>query len=177
MMRPPEIVARVGPAPQEGLQRYAWGRLTKQQVGHYAEHFVKMELTMFGFEVYSSEVDERGVDFIARRGDDPFIEIQVKSLRVKSLREPNYVFMHKTKFALGPNRFLALVLLKDGEPPEFFLIPSLAWQEGGRTFVSRDYDGLKSRPEWGLRVSQKSKLVLDKSYRFESTLAHLVSAV
>jgi hypothetical protein len=172
MLKSPEIVARIGHAPEEGLQRYAWGSLTKQQVGRYGEYFVKMELTMFGFEVYSSEVDERGVDFIARRRDSHFIEVQVKSLRVKSLGEPNYVFMHKSKFALGSDRFLALVLLRDGKSPDFFLIPSTAWQEGGKIFASRDYEGLKSRPEWGLRVSRRSMPILE-NYRFECTLARM----
>ena len=53
------------------MQRYNWSRLSKQQVGAYTEYFVKMELTMFGFQVYSAEVDDRGIDFIARHGTGP----------------------------------------------------------------------------------------------------------
>jgi hypothetical protein len=34
------------------LERYKWSALTKQQVGAFVEYFVKMELTMFGFQVY-----------------------------------------------------------------------------------------------------------------------------
>jgi hypothetical protein len=41
------------------MQRYKWSHLNKQQVGAYTEYFVKMELTMFGFQVYSTEVDDR----------------------------------------------------------------------------------------------------------------------
>ena len=47
------------------MQRYDWDRLNKQQVGAYAEYFVKMELTMYGFQVYATEIDDRGIDFIA----------------------------------------------------------------------------------------------------------------
>jgi hypothetical protein len=36
------------------MQRYQWSRLNKQQVGAYAEYFVKMELTMYGFQVYET---------------------------------------------------------------------------------------------------------------------------
>ena len=36
------------------LERFRWSALTNQQVGAYVEYFVKMELTMFGFQVYGS---------------------------------------------------------------------------------------------------------------------------
>ncbi len=74
------------------MQRYNWSRLNRQQVGAYTEYFVKMELTMYGFQVYSTEVDDRGIDFVARYEEGPFIEVQVKSLR-----SAGYVFMQKDK--------------------------------------------------------------------------------
>ena len=68
------------------MPRYQWSALNTQQVGAYAEYFVKMELTMYGFEVYTTEVDDHGIDFVARRYGGPFIEVQVKSLRYVQLR-------------------------------------------------------------------------------------------
>jgi hypothetical protein len=62
------------------MNRYIWSRLNTQQVGSYAEYFVKMELTMYGFQD-STEVDDRGIDSVARREGRPFIEVHVKSLR------------------------------------------------------------------------------------------------
>jgi hypothetical protein len=35
--------------------RYDWARLNPLQVGRYAEYFTKMEFTLYGFEVYTSE--------------------------------------------------------------------------------------------------------------------------
>ena len=61
--------------------RYQWQRLNRQQVGAFSEYFVKMELTMHGFQVYTSEVDDRGIDFVARHEDGPFLSVQVKSIR------------------------------------------------------------------------------------------------
>lgn len=55
--------------------------MNKQQVGAFTEYFVKMELTMYGFQVYGTEVDDRGIDFVARYEHGRFIEVQVKSLR------------------------------------------------------------------------------------------------
>ena len=67
--------------------RYNWEKLNKLQVGAFSEYFVKMELTMYGFQVYTTEVDDRGIDFVARFENGSFVSIQVKSVR-----ENGYVF-------------------------------------------------------------------------------------
>ncbi len=61
------------------MGRYSWSRLNTHQVGRFAEYFVKMEFALYGFEVYTAAVDDRGIDFIARYGAsdfcaDPFME-------------------------------------------------------------------------------------------------------
>ncbi|PMR71718.1 hypothetical protein [Halomonas heilongjiangensis] len=149
------------------MQRYQWSRLNKQQVGAYTEYFVKMELTMFGFQVYSTEVDDRGIDFVARLDNGPFIEVQVKSLR-----SMGYVFMQKRKFSLNEHLHLALGLLCEGKSPQLFLIPSTVWMSPNSMFVERNYEGLKSKPEWGLNISYKNMPSLE-SYRFESSVERL----
>lgn len=140
----------------------------KQQVGAYTEYFVKMELTMYGFQVYETEVDDQGIDFVARFKRGPFIEIQVKSLRAHG-----YVFMQKTKFQLHEHMYLALGLLKEGQAPELFFVPSIVWRSPNNLFVERNYEGLKSKPEWGLNISQKNIQTLDK-YAFETTVNRLI---
>ncbi len=151
------------------MQRYAWSRLNRQQVGAYTEYFVKMELTMHGFQVYSTEVDDRGIDFVARYEDGPFIEIQVKSLR-----SPGYVFMHKSKFPLKEETYLALGLLSEGNAPDLYMIPSHVWKMPDNIFVSRDFGGeLKSKPEWGLNASARNRTALEV-YRLESSIERLM---
>lgn len=150
------------------MQRYDWDRLNKLQVGAYAEYFVKMELTMYGFQVYATEVDDRGVDFVARYESGPFIEVQVKSLR-----SMGYVFVQKEKFALREHLYLALGILRQERPPALYLIPATAWKETNALFVSRDYKGLKSRPEWGLNVSKKNLPWLEH-HRFDVTVETMV---
>jgi len=154
------------------MARYSWGRLNKQQVGRFAEYFVKMEFALYGFEVFTAEVDDRGIDFVVRYGSGGFYEVQVKSVRVKSLRGGGYVFMHKSKFPLKPDRLLALVLLKDGQLPDLYLIPATAWQNPNKLFVGRDYPGLKSKPEWGLQLSARNLPLLDP-YHFDSQVHSL----
>ena len=58
-----------------------WAILNSLQLGRYAEYFAKMELASYGLEVFSSEVDDRGIDFIVKDKTGRFSEIQVKSLR------------------------------------------------------------------------------------------------
>lgn len=146
-----------------------WGHLNRQQVGAYSEYFVEMELTMFGFQVYTSEVDDRGVDFVARYETGRYL-----SLQVKSLRGAGYVFMRKAHFSLSPDLYLALAILTDGEPPELFLIPSTAWAEENQLFRDRNYEGKKSAPEWGLNVSQKNMELL-RAYSFERVAGAIIS--
>lgn len=138
------------------MNKYDWSRLNHLQVGRFAEYFVKMELTLYGFEVYTSEVDDRGIDFVARREDGPFFEVQVKSVRGF-----NYVFIPKDKSAIAAHRLLAVVILHQGEAPQLYLIPMTAWAKPDKLFASRDYEGKKSKPEWGLNLSPANQTLLD----------------
>ncbi len=110
--------------------RYNWKNLNRQQVGAFSEYFVKMEMTMYGFQVYSTEVDDRGIDFVARYKNGPFISIQVKSIR-----EKGYVFMQKEKFELSHDLHLALAILREGAEPRLFLIPSEEWKKPNELLV------------------------------------------
>ena len=148
------------------MSRYQWSALNNQQVGTYFEYFVKMELTMYGYEVYTSEIDDRAIDFIARRGPN-FIEIQAKCLR-----KYGYIFIPKHLFKPRKDVFVAVGLLFDGKEPEAYLVPSTLWLEPNKVFVSNDYGapGQKSKPEWGINVSRKNIEAL-KPYALEIVLA------
>ncbi len=49
---------------EDKTMNYTWKHLNHLQLGKYGEYFVKMELIRNCFDVYSSEVDDRGIDFI-----------------------------------------------------------------------------------------------------------------
>ena len=147
--------------------RYNWRELSRQQVGAFSEYFVKMEMTMYGFQVYSTEVDDRGVDFVIRYKKGPFFSIQVKSIR-----EKGYVFMQKEKFNLSDDLFLALAILKEGVEPRLFLVPSTAWHNPNALLVDRNYEGKKSEPEWGLNLSLKNMSMLE-NYSFSNMVTRI----
>ena len=151
------------------MGRYLWSRLNHLQVGRFAEYYVKMEFALYAFEIFTSEVDDRGIDFITRHENTGFLEIQVKAVRGN-----NYVFMQKDKFPLRSDRLAAVVTLIDGQPPSLFLIPSLAWMMPDALLVSRDYEGKKSKPEWGINLSHRNRPLLDK-FNFDVTVTSILA--
>lgn len=146
-----------------------WSKLNHLQVGRYAEFFVKMAFTKAGLDLYTAEVDDKGIDFVIRRDASTYFDVQVKSIRGF-----NYVFIRKDKFALVDNMWAAIVIFIDGEEPRLFLIPATAWKDHSDLLVSRDYEGLKSRPEWGINLSQKN-LPLMEPFAFDRQVGKLLA--
>lgn len=144
-----------------------WSNLNSLQLGRYAEYFAKMEFASYGLEVYTTEVDDHGIDFIVKDKRGRFCEIQVKSKT-----EKGYVFMQKSKFDISnKNLYLTLLIFQDGKLPDIFLIPSVAWEVPNEVFVDRKYDkpGQKSAPEYGINISQKNYDILE-IFKFEESI-------
>jgi len=155
-------------------RRYDWTKLTKLQRGRYAEYFAKMEFTLFGFDVYTAEVDDKGIDFVIRRRHDQHYDVQVKSVTAD---KSSYIFLPKAKFAatredLRDNLLTAVVLYYRYKLPELFVVPATVWRAPNKIFVERDYKGLKSKPEWGILISRRGRQVLD-AYTFEKMVSTL----
>lgn len=141
-----------------------WTELNHMQLGQYGEYYAKMEFTSYKYDVYTSEVDDHGVDFVAKHpvtGD--FYEVQVKSMC-----RGNYVFISKDKIVMDDKHLVCFIRFQDGEMPEVYIIPITAWKTPNAVLVDRKYDqpGQKSKPEWGINYSQKNKDLLEP-YRIE----------
>jgi hypothetical protein len=147
---------------------YKLSKLNKLQLGRYAEYYAKMEFASYGFEVYTSEVDDHGIDFIAKGKNGKFYELQVKAVR-----QSNYVYMQKDKWNIfAPNIYLILLIIEEGRLPDVYLIPSAAWQSPNELLCDKDYGGLKSKPEYGLNLSKKNMPILE-SYGLENMIQEL----
>ncbi len=151
------------------LDTYDWSRPSSLQLARYAEFLVMAEFLRWGLEVYSTEVDERGIDLLVRNNAGNIYDVQVKSSR-----NLNYIFFRKETFAPRNNLYASVVLLMDDNPAALFLIPSTVWAQPTDLFVSRDYEGLKSKPEWGLNLSQKN-LPLLEPYRFPQKVSLMLT--
>lgn len=145
-----------------------WTELNHMQLGQYGEYYAKMEFTSYKYDVYTSEVDNHGVDFVAK---DPkngeFYEIQVKSMCRGS-----YVFISKDKIIMDDKHLVCFIHFEDGEMPEVYIIPITAWQTPNAVLVDRNYDkpGQTSKPEWGINYSKKNKQLLEP-FRIEKFFA------
>jgi len=148
-------------------KKYKWSQLNHLQLGKFAEYFVKMEFTMLGFDVYTTEVDDKGIDFLIRNGTN-YYDIQVKSISGK-----NYIFFPKSKFILRPNLFAAIIIFREEIEPKIYLIPSMEWTKPNNLLVSRDYENKKSKPEWGINISERNIELLEK-YKFSQTTKLLI---
>ena len=148
-----------------------WSKLNHLQLGKYAEYYAKMEFASYGFEVYSSEVDDHGVDFVVKiPGTAKFYEVQVKSVR-----DYGYVFVSKSKMpVLTSQRLVCYLHFVDGKSPDVFVIPATAWDKPNAVLVDRNYDkpGQTSKPEWGISISKKNCAMLD-TYKAENKLSEL----
>jgi hypothetical protein len=145
----------------------SWKHLNHLQVGRYAEYLVKVVLVSKGLDVYSAEVDDRGIDFVVRKNHKTYYDIQVKSIRGL-----HYIFFPKSKFAPRENLFAAVVVFIEGKDPQLFMIPSKAWRSPNKLLVVRNYRDRQSPPERGLNISRKNWPILD-DYRIEKTIAKI----
>jgi hypothetical protein len=120
-----------------------------------------MEFASYGFEVYTSEVDDHCVDFVAKLpGENRYYEVQVKSVR-----DYGYIYMAKSKMPeLSEDRLVCYLHFIDGQLPDVFVIPATAWENPNAVLVDRKYDkpGQKSEPEWGINISKKNYNLLDE---------------
>lgn len=147
-----------------------WSKLNRMQLGRYAEYYAKMEFASYGFDVYSSEVDDHGVDFVAKPPKSTiYYEVQVKSAR-----DFGYVYITKEKMPLAANRVVCYMHFTDSQLPDVFIIPSTAWLAPNAVLVDRKYDkeGQKSAPEWGINISRKNLHLLEP-YKAQECLESL----
>lgn len=131
-----------------------------------------MAFTKLGYDVYTAEVDDKGIDFVVRKNKNEYFDIQVKAIR----RPTNYVFMKKECFCPCKNLLLALIMFEEQEEePCLMLIPSEEWiKKQNKAFVSRDYgEGKKSKPEWGLSITKSSIEMLKKEFGFKDKVRFL----
>ena len=150
------------------MPKMKWSELSPMQIGRYAGYYAKMEFTSYGYDVYTSEVDDHSVDFVARDvKTDIFYEIQVKSLR-----KGNYAFIpEKLMDCNDSKRLVCFLKFVDGRLPDVYVIPATAWQNLNEALLYRKYDkpGQSNKPEWGISCAIKNLPLLEK-YRAEKYL-------
>jgi hypothetical protein len=146
----------------QSFDNFTFDHLSHLQIGRIGEYWVKIWLTLLGFDTYYNDIDDKGIDFILRIDNNKHIDIQVKTIRTNT----GYVYISKETWRneLRDNLFLALVLLDNNKMPRIYFIPSTSWLKPNELLKDRDYnkEGQKSKPEWGINVSKKNMVLLNK---------------
>lgn len=139
------------------------------QLGKIGEFLAKAEFIKHGFDVYSTEVDDKGIDFIVRNKNGEYFEIQSKATN------GNYVFMHKEIFTPNKNLYLAYLVF-EGENIFTSLIPSTEWEREDKDefLVDRDYENATSKPEYGINYSKKAIEIIKSKYSFSKIIPRMV---
>jgi len=147
--------------------RYAWSSLNRLQKGTYGEYFAKMEFAMYGFEVYTAEVDDRGIDFVVRRARGDFLEVQVKTVT-----GTNLAYVNADKFKASAEYLVALVRLSDGEAPKLFVFRGTDWDGSNDLLVFNSYEDKKSAPAYEVHLAKSRDELLER-YAFDAVVAQL----
>jgi len=80
--------------------------------------------------------------------------------------------MRKEVFSPRKNLFLALILFEDNKEPALLLIPSLDLQNKTHSLlVERNYEGKKSKPEWGISITKSNAEEVKTIYDFNKQIA------
>lgn len=142
-----------------------WDKLTPLQLGKFGEYYAKMEFASYGYDVYTSEEDDHGVDFIAKdKKTGIFYEVQVKSLY-----KSNYSYIDKRKLTLDDQHLVCVLQFIHNQLPRVYVIPATAWKNPNAALTDYEYadQNLKSKPEWGIRLAEKNLPLIEK-YKAEN---------
>jgi hypothetical protein len=153
--------------PELAADRYRWTHLNRLQLGKYAEYLAKMEFVLLGCDVFTSEVDDHGIDFVVRTKEGTHYDVQVKSYRPGT----TYVYLPR----VHPSLLLAVVQFVDGELPALFLVQSCVSGGPNPMFKKCYYTEAGKREfEWGLSLAKKNLALLEKDHAFHAMISNLV---
>jgi len=104
------------------MLKTTYKHLNAIQKGSFAEAYAKMTFTLEGFEVYDSEYDDRGVDFVIRNEVGTYYAVQVKA--TGNTVNP---FVYSKKFQVSEDYLFCAVRLIESEVPELYLAAGTDW--------------------------------------------------
>lgn len=110
-------------------------------------------------------LDKEEIPFIEK--ENSFYAINIASiiylLKCRTY-DKNYTFVAKTEIPdLSSNIMIALVEWINDKPSNLYFIPMSEWRNPDLTILKdRNYEGLKSKPEWGIDINQTNKHELNQ---------------
>jgi hypothetical protein len=140
-------------------------KLNTKQLGELAFSLVKQKFSEQGFTVEGLTNGRRAIQrMVVRKGQFSL------NIYVRSLLRSSYSFILKKDLHLAKDQYVMLAVFGTDGNADYYLIPSLTWQTPNTLFPSRDYPGKKSKPEYGISLSQKNQALLDR-YQFDQVIS------
>lgn len=149
---------------------------TTQYVGEFGAQLVRLNFTLNEIDTFVPLIDDKAIDFIARVNERTYYDVQVKTIRLTTKDRYFYEAKEKWGTEIRPNLLIAFVILQANTDPTLLLIPGNKWKEESlknKIFSDRNYDGKKSKPEWGLTISKTNLLYLSEKYDIDNILESL----
>jgi hypothetical protein len=150
----------------EIMLRTTYGHLNTIQKGSFAEAYAKMAFTLKGFEVYTTEYDDRGVDFVIRNASGGYFSVQVKA----TMGSAN-PFVYKDKFSPSADFVFCAVRLINGNQPEIYLARGSEWL-ANKDYLACNASGGTSGAYYEMRFAAKYAQAL-QTHQFEQYVAQL----
>lgn len=144
-----------------------WDKLNRLQKGSFGEQYAKMLFTMYGAEVYSSDIDDRGIDFVARFLGGEFYDVQVKTVT-----DMNLAYINESKFKKSERFLVVLVRLEQGKEPEVYVFRGTEWDSEDGLLKYNPYTEAKSAPAYEIHLNQRRLKQMGK-YLFEQRISEL----
>lgn len=127
-----------------------WSNLNSLQLGELGEYYAKMLFSSYGYYVFTSEVDDHGVDFVVKNPKDKtYYEVQVKSVR-----NNNYTYLLKSKTEISDHNLVCYIRFEDGSLPKVYVFPTTVWDNPNTLFSNR-------KKEYGVSYSKKNENLLN----------------
>jgi hypothetical protein len=145
-----------------------WDILNGTELRGIAFDLVQEKFRQTGFSL--TTFYEQGVNFSVSRGNLNY------DIVLKPSRNFQYTYLQKHKYPLNEKLYISLIIFLKNYAPKIYLLPSTAWLKPNEIFVSRDYVGKQSKPEWGFNLSFKNLPLLEK-YAIDEVLENMIGRI
>ena len=120
---------------------------------------------MYGYLVFSAEIDDRGVDFVVRNDAGRHFDVQVKTVT-----DRNYTYITESKFS--ESLWICLVVLTEGDHPTLYLFSGRDWNSDTSNLLQRHHFPKSKEAEYGIHIAKKRVLVM-KRFAFDQSVERL----
>ena len=110
---------------------------------------------MYGYLVYSAEIDDRGVDFVVRNETGRHFDVQVKTVT-----DRNYTYITESKFS--ESLWICLVVLREGGHPTLYLFSGRDWNSDTNDLLQRHHYPKSKEAEYGIHIAEKRVSVMEQ---------------